>query len=257
LNKLAEDQRVLWVEQVCARRGCDATRRKSWAQGWDQVKVEFSVHPIRPDIALLKEGRVIAAIEVFVSHAVDPKKEKSFTAQGIKWIEVLADEMGDWQPSEPLPYLRLHPNPFEWQPGEPLPYLHLPPTPSDWWECQQCYEEEKQKRDRIRQEEDRIRQREMEEKQRKEQRWQREMQALVQKKINQRKEFREEREKQLVIEQRAQEMGETAEIEDSILSDRQRLGICKHCGTETRDWWSYDYATRICKCRPCLRNGKW
>lgn len=253
LNKLAGDQRVLWVEQAC-KRECGNTRRKRWMQGWDRSEVEYSVQPIRPDISLLKEGRVIAVIEVFVSHAVDAQKATRFAENGIQWIEVRASDLGDWQPGEPLPYLRLHPNPFEWQLGEPLPYLRLYPTPSDWWECQQCQEEEKQERERIQQ-------REIEEKQSKEQRWQREMQALVQKSREFREErLRDEREKQLVIEQRAKEMGETAKIEDSILSG-QRLGICKRCGVETRDWDYYEYATGVCICRSCHRkqaitNGK-
>jgi hypothetical protein len=33
-------------------------------------------------------------------------------------------------------------------------------------------------------------------------------------------------------------------------------GVCIYCGQITTDWWSFDGATKECKCNKCKREGK-
>jgi hypothetical protein len=41
--------------------------------------------------------------------------------------------------------------------------------------------------------------------------------------------------------------------QNSLLS---KTGKCEFCGEITDDWWSYDGKTGLCKCRSCLKQGK-
>lgn len=64
-----------------------------WAAGWDNVEVEHSLGTARPDIVLMQAGRPIAAIEVFVHHAVDAEKSQIFRSQSLPWLEVAARQV--------------------------------------------------------------------------------------------------------------------------------------------------------------------
>ncbi|MBI3792997.1 MAG: hypothetical protein HY275_19250 [Gemmatimonadetes bacterium] len=67
---------------------CLVWRRHVWAADWDEVRVEHHEDSIRPDIALMRAGQILTAIEVRVQHAVDAEKEAEFARHGTPWIEV-------------------------------------------------------------------------------------------------------------------------------------------------------------------------
>jgi hypothetical protein len=122
---------VLFFEKHCrgshaAGAACQRRRREEWIEGWDHVEVEFRTGSFRPDIALLREGRVVAAIEVLVTHAVEEPKAKYFEDNGITWIEMHA------RPS-------LYEGEAPWRITDPLP--EAPEGRSDWdepWTCEPC-----------------------------------------------------------------------------------------------------------------------
>ena len=103
----------LFFERCCqhahlAGDTCQKRRQDVWIEEWDQVEVEYRIGTFRPDLALLREGQVIGAIEVLVTHAVDERKAKYFEDNRIPWLEMRATPAlyeGDapWQISDPLP----------------------------------------------------------------------------------------------------------------------------------------------------------
>ena len=77
------------------------------AEGWDTVRVEPFIEPVRPDIVLLANGAPIFAIEVRATHAVSENKAASLSKLGIPWIEVVAGAQCDeWVPGSLLPAAR-------------------------------------------------------------------------------------------------------------------------------------------------------
>jgi hypothetical protein len=84
---------------------------------WDEVRVEHSLPSLRADLVLMREGAVVAAVEVYATHAVDDVRAAKYRGLGIPWIEVpargvLPDHDVAWTPDAPLPVLgdsRLHP----------------------------------------------------------------------------------------------------------------------------------------------------
>ena len=112
---------------------CNACHRQQsivWKSNWDDVRVEYRLDSTRPDVALLKNGKVIGAIEVFVTHAVDEVKAALLNDQGIDWIEVQGYEdfyetTGGWTVTQPLAAVRQHPA-------------------AQAWTCYQCQEKQQQ-----------------------------------------------------------------------------------------------------------------
>ena len=90
----------------------------------DDVQVEYRMDAARPDIALRLRGRVIGALEILVTHAVDERKAAYFQEQGIPWLEI---------PAAP----ELYSEPTAWTAAAPLP---LPPSklPYPAWTCEEC-----------------------------------------------------------------------------------------------------------------------
>lgn len=93
---------------------CQKTRKHIWLQDWDRIEVEYRVGSRRPDIALLSNGKVVGAIEVFVSHAVDDEKAEHLKALNIPWLEVIGQESlynaeTAWTVDKPLPIHRMQP----------------------------------------------------------------------------------------------------------------------------------------------------
>jgi hypothetical protein len=77
------------------------------AEGWDEVRVEPFIDPIRPDILLVKAGDATLAIEVRATHAVTEVKATRLSDHGIPWVEVAAGAASDaWTPGAPMPALR-------------------------------------------------------------------------------------------------------------------------------------------------------
>ena len=107
----------LWISHLCS--GCNATREWKWVSSWTTVEVEFRLGCRTPDIALLLDAKVVGAIEVFASHAVDREKATALATAGVPWIEVKADEAICDTP---------------WHAGQHLPVLNS----SDAWMCSAC-----------------------------------------------------------------------------------------------------------------------
>ena len=98
--------KTLRVKLECA--GCSATTTRVWLKDWDEVQVEYQMDLFRPDIALLRSGVVVGAIEILVTHTVDERKAAFFGEQGIKWAEMRASEplyLGEkaWRATNHLP----------------------------------------------------------------------------------------------------------------------------------------------------------
>jgi hypothetical protein len=106
------------VPQERSTERCTAAPESGWPVRWDEVRVEHSLPSMRADLVLLLGGEVVAAVEVYASHAVDDEKAAKYRGLGIPWIEVPArgvlPEHGDaWTAGDPLPLLgdsRLHPD---------------------------------------------------------------------------------------------------------------------------------------------------
>lgn len=93
---------------------CLGPRRRDWVSGWTSVVVERTVQTRRPDIALLDCERVVGAVEVWVSHRVEPDKQELYADWDVAWIEVAASEDlidGDeaWAPPAALPVAQMGP----------------------------------------------------------------------------------------------------------------------------------------------------
>ena len=77
------------------------------AQGWDTVRVEAFIDPVRPDIVLLTKDVPTLAIEVRATHAVSETKSASLSKLGIPWIEVIAGAQCDeWVPGSSMSAVR-------------------------------------------------------------------------------------------------------------------------------------------------------
>lgn len=77
---------------------CDQALLAPWTQGdWDRVEVETAVphatRRYRPDVSLYAGERLVGAIEVLVSHAVDAEKAAALDGAGIAWVEVCAEAL--------------------------------------------------------------------------------------------------------------------------------------------------------------------
>jgi len=126
----------LVIEQPCAGEyQCGSVRRVPWLDGWEEVHVEYSVDHYQPDIALLRDGQVLGAIEVLVTHAVESGKADYFARLGVSWLEVRATES-------------LYAGESRWLAEQPLTYVRLFPC-EDTWVCENC--QEKRYQDELRQ----------------------------------------------------------------------------------------------------------
>jgi hypothetical protein len=106
---------------------CDSemTTTLNYLSEWDDVQVEYSIDQYRPDIVLLKNGESIGAIEVFVTHAIEPEKEKHLQEWNIPWIEVKGNYILDAGNDTP------------WQITDILQFQNISRTVIKW-RCQRC-----------------------------------------------------------------------------------------------------------------------
>lgn len=98
---------------------CRQHQDRVWDIAWDRVELERRVADEAvsriPDIVLYLSDRVVAAIEVFHTHAVDATKAEALASLGVPWLEVRADVAlleGDaaWTVTLPLPAHRVGPD---------------------------------------------------------------------------------------------------------------------------------------------------
>jgi hypothetical protein len=86
---------------------CAAVLTSIAAEGWDEVRVEQFIDPIRPDIVLVKADVETLAIEVRATHAVTETKATRLSELGIPWVEVAAGpECDQWMPGALMPAIR-------------------------------------------------------------------------------------------------------------------------------------------------------
>jgi len=90
---------------------CHETVISDFARGWNRVTVEQGLDDrTRPDIVLHAGETAIAAIEIVVSNAVSPDKERALERLGLPWIELAASAgrtvPEGWTITEPVEVLR-------------------------------------------------------------------------------------------------------------------------------------------------------
>ena len=114
----------LLVKQACI--SCSRLRNIVWLADWDEIVTEYQFERIRPDIAILKSGKMIGAIEIYVTNEVNKEKSLYLSSLNIPWIELQGFEefyQGDkrWLVEHPL------------DPDRTAPTLNK-------WECDDCSE---------------------------------------------------------------------------------------------------------------------
>jgi len=128
-----EASRSLIIQVPCSSPHlCKQTTIIEWLSDWDSVRVEYTLGTRRPDIALLKAGSVIGAIEIHVTHEVDQEKAKYLESLNVPWIEIEASE-------------KLYLGEDRWNPTKPLPVSKQQPA---LWKCDYCIVLEERERQR-------------------------------------------------------------------------------------------------------------
>jgi hypothetical protein len=98
---------ILSITQSCSTMYCTNEHAVEFARDWDRVETEWSFGPYRLDVALLRQGQVVGAIEVQVFHPCEPDKIDYLNQQNVPWLEIQVTpefytQPGAWQPSQPL-----------------------------------------------------------------------------------------------------------------------------------------------------------
>ncbi|GAA5531055.1 competence protein CoiA family protein [Herpetosiphon gulosus] len=114
---------ALRIAIPCQNR-CGASSRRPWLQQWDTVAIEYRMDSYRPDIALIRQGKVIGAIEVVVTHPVDEVKQAYFAQEAVEWIEVAGNA-------------RLYEAKVPWRAEDPLLIIEGRGSPPRWM-CKRC-----------------------------------------------------------------------------------------------------------------------
>jgi hypothetical protein len=123
-NQLKNTSTVL-ITQSCI--SCENSQTIRWVSDWDDIQIEYTVDLYRPDIALLREGIPIGAIEVLVTHTVEPDKASYYRQKFIRWIEVQGTES-------------FYQGKAKWTSDQPLPYMQMSKEIPDWV-CEDCQKE--------------------------------------------------------------------------------------------------------------------
>ena len=91
----ARPDAIPWYEWEIDR--CPATDDRPWDVMWDEVKVEQRLATPEsrrvPDILLLRQGKAVAAVEIYATHLVDDEKATVLANVGLPWIEVVASDV--------------------------------------------------------------------------------------------------------------------------------------------------------------------
>jgi hypothetical protein len=90
--------------RVACKDRCGSVRDKLIISGWDEVRAEFILGDIRPDIALLKGGEAIACIEITHTHGIGPGKWDYLQKLNLPTIELKASEyLSTWEHANVIP----------------------------------------------------------------------------------------------------------------------------------------------------------
>ena len=117
LYKQLKKGNTLFVNSKCSGAThfyCDKNKIVKFISGWNDVEMEYSIEQYRPDIVLLRDSIPIGAIEVFVTHSLEPEKEKYLKELSIPWIEVDANSentifnIQNWKINQPLEYGKIN-----------------------------------------------------------------------------------------------------------------------------------------------------
>ncbi|KPL83055.1 competence protein CoiA family protein [Herpetosiphon geysericola] len=123
LGTQLRDASALRIAIPCQNR-CGAWSRRPWLQDWDTVAIEYRMDSFRPDIALIRQGKVVGAIEVVVTHPVHEDKQAYFAQEAVEWIEVAGN-------------VRLYEGPIPWRPNASLLIIEGRGSPPRWM-CTRC-----------------------------------------------------------------------------------------------------------------------
>lgn len=98
---------------------CDNYKIELFLHGWDSVEVEYTLGDYILDVALLKNGVCIGAIEVYVTHQVDRKKFEYLQKNQIPLLEIEGKDSfysgeSKWHFDKPMPYIQVIPRRKSW-----------------------------------------------------------------------------------------------------------------------------------------------
>lgn len=98
---------------------CSNHQLEAFITGWDSVEVEYSIDKYSLDVALLRDGVCIGAIEVYVTHQVDRQKFNFLKENNISLLEIQGDSnfysgTDKWYLDKPMPHIQVSPRPSSW-----------------------------------------------------------------------------------------------------------------------------------------------
>lgn len=137
LQNVLKTAHSLYLTQKCIKfHSCGNTHSIEYIQGWDMVETEWPFGPYRLDVALLRQGHVIGAIEVEVFHPCEPEKTMYLNGKNICWVEIQVTP-------------EFYTQPDAWQPSLPLSSKQYNIKHVQPWQCNECIEEyERQEREK-------------------------------------------------------------------------------------------------------------
>lgn len=104
---------------------CSSHRPLIIAAGWDKVRPDFALGPYKADVALMRGGQVILAIEISTSQPIGEGKKAHLRKQKVPWVEI--DGKAEFYTGVSA-----------WNSDRPLPILDLNPQFSQTWQCDEC-----------------------------------------------------------------------------------------------------------------------
>jgi hypothetical protein len=136
LQEMAARDEPVRIAELCPG-GCNVVflyRYIALRQG-DVVKCEHALDPRRPDVAVLRDDKVIAAFEIAVTHYCDAVKWADMRKLGVPTVEVEAFDIVGVENSAPA-----------WQPPDPMPAFCVEPQPPTTL-CEDCAERDRRERE--------------------------------------------------------------------------------------------------------------
>jgi len=114
-------------QTIIHKTGCARKNKREFVylENWDRVEVEWAYGSYRLDVALLKDEKVIGAIEVFVTHEANEEKIEYLDKQGLAWVEIKATQS-------------FYSSPTAWTTETPLKLKKWNQEIMRMWQCEQC-----------------------------------------------------------------------------------------------------------------------